>query len=211
MVASQLNDHIMKALKTSESLSTDPDFVPIGFFGKDKAVTRIPDTQKSSYYNLVLGNVIDTGILDQQRENRVFRYLDLRAGLSMGMPRTRPFWKNSPYYWQDGIAPLYGLKYAQVRLRRNQPDHAIVTLYGWLAHGMTRDSCIHGEGVRYSGGDANGRFFHLPPNSTSAANWLTLLRFLMIQEWDLDHNGQFETLRLLDATTRQWLSDGKTL
>lgn len=211
MVASQLNDHIMKALKTSESLSTDPDFVPIGFFGKDKPVTRIPDTQESSYYNLVLGNVIDSGILDQQRENRVFRYLDLRAGLSMGMPRTRPFWKNSPYYGQDGIAPLYGLKYAQARLRRDQPDHAIVTLYGWLAHGMTRDSCIHGEGVRYSGGDANGRFFHLPPNSTSAANWLTLLRFLMIQEWDLDHNGQFETLRLLDATPRQWLSDGKTL
>ena len=159
MVASQLNDHIIKALKIFESLSTDPDFVPIGFFGKDKAVTRIPDTQESSYYNLVLGNVIDTGILDQQRENRVFRYLDLRTGLSMGMPRTRPFWKNSPYYGQDGIAPLYGLKYAQARLRRDQPDHAIVTLYGWLAHGMTRDSCIHGEGVRYSGGDANGRFF----------------------------------------------------
>ena len=73
MVASQLNDHIIKALKISESLSTDPDFVPIGFFGKDKAVTRIPDTQESSYYNLVLGNVIDTVILDQQRENRVFR------------------------------------------------------------------------------------------------------------------------------------------
>ena len=48
MVASQLNDHIIKALKISESLSTDPDFVPIGFFGKDKAVTRIPDTRNQA-------------------------------------------------------------------------------------------------------------------------------------------------------------------
>ena len=210
-VAMQLRNAIMKALAESEKLHNDPDFVPIGFFGKDAPVARIPDTQQSSYYNLVLGNVLESGILDESRESSVFRYLENRAGLSMGMPRTRPFWKNSPYYGQDGIAPLYGLKYAQARLKRNQPDHAIATLYGWLAHGMTRGSFIHGEGVRFAGGDTRGRYFHLPPNSTSSANWLTLLRFLMIQEWDFNNDQDYETLRLLDATPRAWLADGQTL
>lgn len=210
-IAIQLRNAIMKALAESEKLHNDPDFVPIGFFGKDAPVARIPDTQQSSYYNLVLGNVIESGLLEQDRESAIFRYLENRAGLSMGMPRTRPFWKNSPYYGQDGIAPLYGLKYAQARLRRNQPDHAIATLYGWLAHGMTRDSFIHGEGVRFAGGDDRGRYFHLPPNSASTANWLTLLRFLMIQEWDLNNDQDHETLRLLDATPRAWLADGKEL
>lgn len=210
-VALKLHRNIIKALEESESLDHDPEFVPIGFFGKDSSVQRIPDTQASSYYNLVLGNVIDSGILDQDRESRVFRYLENRAGLSMGMPRTRPFWKNSPYYGQDGIAPLYGLKYAEARLRRNQPDHAIAMLYGWLAHGMTRESFIHGEGVRYTGGDSQGRYFHLPPNSTSAANWLSLLRMLILQELDLNHDFEYETLRLLDATPRAWLADGREL
>lgn len=209
--AATLKLNIMKALESSEKLSDDPDFVPIGFFGKDKPVQRIPDTQLSSYYNLILGNVIDSGILDRTREDKIFRYLEQRAGLSLGMPRTKPFWKTSPYYDQDGIVPLYGLKYAQARLRRDQPDHAVATLYGWLAHGMTRHSFIHGEGVRYTGGDKNGRFFHLPPNSTSSANWLTLLRFLMVHEIDFNNDSNFDTLRLLDAVPRAWLADGRRL
>jgi hypothetical protein len=32
-----------------------------------------------------------------------------------------------------------------------------------------------------------------------------------VQDWDLDDNGQPETLRLLFATPRRWLEDGKSI
>lgn len=207
--AESLRKNIVRALEESEKLYQDPDFVPIGFFGKDKPVARLPDTQLSSYYNLVMGNVLDSGILNREREDKVVRYLESRAGLSMGLPRTRPFWPNSPYFGQDGVAPLYGLRHAVMRIDRDEPDHALVTLYGWLAHGMTRQGFVHGEGVRYTGGDAQGRYFHLPPNATSAANWLTLLRQLVIHEQDADSDANYDTLRLLDATPPAWMEDEK--
>ena len=209
--AETLHKYIIKALETSEKRYNDPDFVPIGFFGKDQPVKRVPDTQLSSYYNLIMGNVLDCGILGPDREAKVIRYLENRAGFSMGLPRTRPFWPNSPYFGQDGVAPLYGLRYSWTRLRLDQPDHALVTLYGWLAHGMSRQGFVHGEGVRYTGGDADGRYFHLPPNSCSSANWLTLLRFLLVAEWDTNFDATYDTLRLLDATPPAWMEDQKRI
>src|SRR5439155_17104792 len=37
------------------------------------------------------------------------------------------------------------------------------------------------------------------------------LRYLLVQEWDLDADGHHETLRLLYATPRAWLADGKEI
>jgi hypothetical protein len=34
---------------------------------------------------------------------------------------------------------------------------------------------------------------------------------LLVQDWDLDDDGEPETLRLLFATPRRWLEDGKTI
>src|SRR5207253_1283073 len=67
------------------------------------------------------------------------------------------------------------------------------------------------EGSRFRHGDANGRSFYLPPNSTSNAAWLVALRYLLIQDWDLDEDGQPDTIRLLFGAPRAWLADGKKI
>ena len=41
--------------------------------------------------------------------------------------------------------------------------------------------------------------------------FLTTLRYLLVQDWDLDDDGRPETLRLLDAIPPRWLADGQTL
>jgi hypothetical protein len=51
----------------------------------------------------------------------------------------------------------------------------------------------------------------LPPNSASNAAWLVTLRNLLVQDWDLDGDARPDTLRLLFATPRRWLEDGKTI
>jgi hypothetical protein len=50
---------------------------------------------------------------------------------------------------------------------------------------------------------------YLPPNSAANANFLQQLRYLLVQDYDLNDDGRSETLRLLFATPRAWLADGK--
>jgi len=41
--------------------------------------------------------------------------------------------------------------------------------------------------------------------------FLTTLRYLLVQDWDLDGDGRAETLRLLYAAPGRWLRDGAVL
>jgi hypothetical protein len=106
---------------------------------------------------------------------------------------------------------LYGLRYQLALLRRDDRERAIVGFYGHLAHGMTRGTFLGGEGSRFLHGDAQGRSFYLPPNAASSAAWLTTLRYLLVQDWDLDQDARPETLRLLFAAPRRWLLDGQEI
>src|SRR5262249_32124669 len=68
-----------------------------------------------------------------------------------------------------------------------------------------------GEGSRFFHGDADGRSFYLPPNSAANAAFLTVLRSLLVQDWDADDDGRPETLHLLRGAPGRWLKDGAVL
>ena len=127
----------------------------------------------------------------------------------MGMIRSRP----NPTFWTGphSINPLYGLRRTLTLLRRDEVDAALVGFYGMLAQGMTRDTFIGGEGCSLTPLDEGGRLFYCPPNSASNGFFLWMLRCLLVQDWDLNDDGDPETLRLLFATPRQWLENGKTI
>ena len=59
--------------------------------------------------------------------------------------------------------------------------------------------------------DPHGRPMYLPPNASGNALFLDLLRNLLVQDDDSDSDGAPDTLRLLFATPRAWLEDGKTI
>src|SRR5206468_7399622 len=96
-------------------------------------------------------------------------------------------------------------------LERDEPDRALVTFYGKLAQGMTRDTFIDGESSGIEPLDEFGRQMGLPPNSTANAEFLLLLRYLLVQDYDTDDDGRADTLRLCFATPRRWLEDGKEI
>ena len=116
-------------------------------------------------------------------------------------------------FWtsEHRVNPLYGTRYALDTLRRDDPDRALVSFYGLLAQGFTRNTFVIGEGCALEPLDARGRFFYCPPNSAGNAYFLSLLRNLVVQDWDTDDDGRPDTLRLLHATPRAWLEDGKTI
>ena len=80
-----------------------------------------------------------------------------------------------------------------------------------LAQGFTPNTFVSGEGCSLSSIDAGGRFLYCPPNSAANAHFLSLLRNLLVQDCDLDDDGRPETLRLLFATPKRWLADGKEI
>ena len=203
---------VLAAVEKSLRRETAPPFVPVALLGDEPAHDPITATRIGSYWNLVINDVIGSGIFPPGTEEETWipRYLETHGGLCMGMIRSggtaHGFWTGA-----DRTNPLYGTRYVLDALRRDDPERAIVSFYGMLAHGLTRNTFIGGEGAALAPVDEGGRFFYCPPNSASNAHLLTILRNLLVQDFDLDDDGRPETLRLLFATPRRWLADGESI
>ena len=128
----------------------------------------------------------------------------------MGMTRSgaadHTFWTGP-----ERTNPLYGTRYVVDALRRDDPERALVSFYGMLAHGFTRNTFVGGEEYALEPLDEGGRLFYCPPNSAANSHFLAMLRYLLLQDFDLDDDGMPETLRLLFATPKRWCEDGKRL
>jgi hypothetical protein len=207
-VASEYRDAIIRAVGASERRDVKPPFIPVALHFDEPAHDPLTATRMGSYYNLMCPYIIGSEVFGQssEREDWLIGYLENHGAIAMGMIRSTPH--QGQFNGEPGVNPLYGLRYALALLRRDAREKAITGFYGQLAQGMTRDTFIGGEGSRFLHGDANGRSFYLPPNSSSNAAWLVTLRNLLVQDWDLSEDGKPDTLRLLYAAPRRWLLDG---
>jgi len=209
--AAAYREAILEAVARSERRDAEPPFIPIALLADEPAHDPLTATRTGSYYNLMAPYVIGSEIFGQgaEREDWLLGYLENHGAISMGMIRSMPH--QGQFKGEPGVNPLYGLRYQLALLRRDEREKALTGFYGQLAQGMTRGTFIGGEGSRFLHGDACGRSFYLPPNSTSNAAWLVTLRYLLVQDWDLDEDGKPETLRLLYAAPRRWLMDGRRI
>ena len=202
---------IVDAAARSERHETEPPFIPLALLAGEAPFDPLTATRLGSYYDLMAPYVIGSGVFGpgSQRETWLIDYLRRHGGLAMGMIRSTPH--QGEFDGQPGVNVLYGLRYMQALLRRDDRRHALAGFYGQLAQGMTRDTYIGGEGSRFLHGDRFGRSFYLPPNSAANAMFLETLRYLLVQDWDLDDDGRPETLHLLFAAPGRWLADGRRL
>jgi hypothetical protein len=186
--------------------------VPVALFSDEPAHTPIVRSRIGSYWNIIIGYTIGSGIfpVGSPEESWIPRYQEQHGGLFMGMVRSGGdefnFWPS-----EHRVNPLYGTRYALDTLRRDDPERALVSFYGMLAQGFTRNTFVSGEGAALTPYDAGGRVFYCPPNSAANAHFLSLLRHLLVQDWDLSDDGKPDTLRLLFATPRRWLEDGQAI
>jgi hypothetical protein len=208
----ELRPKLIDAVMRSVRPETSPPFVPIALLDKEAIHDPITATRIGSYWNLIINYVIGSRIFPSgsEEESWIPHYLETHGGLCMGMIRAGGAQNN---FWTgpDRINPLYGTRYTLDVLRRDDPERALVCLYGMLAQGFTRNTLVAGEGGTLAPVDDGGRFFYCPPNSAGNAHFLSMLRNLLVQDWDLDDDGEPETLRLLFATSRRWLEDGKNI
>jgi hypothetical protein len=208
--AAEFRKAILAAVEKSECRDTKPPFIPMALLADEKPYDPLCATRKGSYYDLIAPYVIGSGVFGygSQREDWLIGYLQQHGGIAMGMIRCEPH--QGQFNGQPGVNVLYGLRYILALLRRDDRERALVGFYGQLAQGMTRDTFIGGEGSRFVHGDKYGRSFYLPPNSASNAMFLITLRYLLVQDWDLNDDGKPDTLRLLYGVPRRWLKDGAT-
>jgi hypothetical protein len=211
-VARKFRATVLDAITRSTRHETTPPFIPSALLSDEPLHDPILRSRIGSYWNIIIGYTIGSGIFPpgDPRETWIPRYQETHGGLFMGMLRSGGdefnFWTGS-----DRVNPLYGTRYALDTLRRDDPERALVSFYGMLAQGFTRNTFVSGEGASLPPVDERGRIFYCPPNSAANAHFLSLLRNLLVQDWDLDDDGRPDTLRLLFATPRRWLEDGKTI
>ena len=211
--AAQFHKAVMAALDKSIDRSVDPPFVPLALFGAEKPYDLIFKHRMASYWNIMSKYVLTSGLfpIESDYADMILRYTQQRGGLVMGMHRTAV---NLTTWWvgDRGINDLYGMRYALALLQRDEPDRALVSFYGKLAHGFTRDTFVGCEGSSIMPAYGDGRQMYLPPNSAANASFQQQLRYLLVQDYDTERNdGRADALRLLFATPRKWLADGNEI
>jgi hypothetical protein len=203
---------ITRALDKAIDRSIQPPFVPLSLNGDEKPYAFIPGERMGGYWNIMMQYVLGSAVfrVDSDVANDFLHYMQQRGGTVMGMLSTHGETTN---YWlaTRKINDLYGMRYALALLQRDEPDRALISFYGKLAQGFTRDTFIGGEGSDIVPLDAFGRQMYLPPNSAANSNFLQQLRYLLVQDYDTDDDTQPDTLRLLFATPRRWLADGQAI
>lgn len=209
--AQALRQAILAAVARSENHAIVPPFVPNAFFGAEQPYEMLTASKLGSYWCLVMPYALESHVLDAApgKAAWILDYLQRHGGLALGMIRFHQ--KSGLFANQRGVDDLYSLGYADELLRRDQADRALVTFYGKLAQGLTRDTFIGGEASGLDPLDEHGRGLYLPPNSAGNGLFLCILRNLLVQDRDTDHDGQPDTLRLLFATPRPWLEQGKVI
>lgn len=209
--AAPLRSAVVAAVEKSEDKKTSPPFIPNALFGEEKAYDMLTATKLGSYWNLLIPYVLGSGVfgVNAEREGWIIDYLQQHGGIAMGMIRFHI--DSSPPDYSTGLDDLYGIRYTQALLRRDEPERALVSFYGKMAQGMTRDTFISAEGTGLVALDRHGRAMSMPPNSSANALFLTTLRELLVQDQDMDDDGKPDTLRLLFATPRRWMRDGAVI
>jgi hypothetical protein len=210
--AAEYRKIILDLIAKSWNNSTTLPFLPMALGGEEKPYDPITSARMGGYWNIMMQYVLGSGVFTPESEtaDRVVQYLQQHGGHIMGMLSSHA---DANLYWMAGrkVNDLYGMRYALLMLCRDEPDRALVSFYGKLAHGFTRDTFIGGEGSDIVPLDANGRLMYLPPNSAANANFLQQLRYILVQDYDLNDDGRAETLRLAFATPRGWMKSGSRI
>ncbi|MCC6442961.1 MAG: hypothetical protein IT210_05820 [Armatimonadetes bacterium] len=204
-------DSVRAAIAGSMRKDLKPPFLPGALISDEKAYDTLTESIRASYYNLVVWYFLHSELYGPFDEpvDALIRYAQRHGGFLLGLVR---FDQHSDLYTGGGFDDLYGLPYMIELLRRGEIDDFLVSFYGKLAHGMTRDTFINAEVTGwYPIPGETGRRLYLPPNSSANAAFLIPFRHMLLMETDANRDGLPDALRLLSGAPRPWLADGKSI
>lgn len=219
-LADSLRNRLLRAVNESKTLLSDGSiFLPTELFTKAKPApyAMITASKYGSYWNLCFPYVAASGFLDRELVSGYYQYLKNCGAFFLGMVRFNyypvaigDYRKDGlPGYKTTGVDNVYGLNISRVIAMMDDPDRLVLSLYAKLAHGMTRNTFISGEGDTV--GPYPGEYYrtsYLSPSSFNNSWFLLMLRLMLVYETEGEMGAPVE-LHLAHSTPRGWLAQGK--
>ena len=158
--------------------------------------------------------------MDGQAIGRILDYMHGHGGLFLGLMRFNYYptpigsyrADGLPGYRTTGVDNVYLPSYIRMVAAQGDAERQILSFYGKLAHGMTRNTYVSGEGATL--GAEPGVYYRScygTPCSANNTTFLLNLRLMLVRESFNHETGVPEGLFLAQATPRAWLEDGKTI
>jgi len=218
--AEQLKTAVLKAVNTSKIDMDDGSlFMPCPLLESFAPHDPITATKAGTYWNLRIPTFLRSGIIDPRGKEtgRILQYLFNHGSRFLGLTRCNyypvaigSYRKGGlPGYRTTGADNVYGVALIETLAEQDRADQIVLSLYGKLAHGMSRGTFIAGEGDSFDA-DRRYRSFYLPPNSTNNCLFLKIVHDMLIFN-HVDEQGVPEELLLAHFTPRGWLEDGKEI
>ena len=208
VLADRLGAGLRHAVRGSQQRLPDGSlFIPMRLLDDERPYASVVEERSGSYWNLVAPYALASGLLDRGQREGALRYILRHGSRLLGLVRAGGYalYGRSAVFPTSGTDQVYGLNAARFLASVDEPDQLVLSLYGHLAAGMTRDTFVSGEAASVAPlGGRRERSMYLPPNSASNAALLETLRLMLVQEQD-------DGLRLAYATPRAWLRVGKEI
>jgi hypothetical protein len=195
-------------------------FVPNRLYADLPVFDPITATRDGSYWNLCMPYAFSSGFWDPAGDEmqRILRFVHHHGGTFLGLlrfnyypvPVGRYRADGLPGYATTGVDNVYLPNYLRAVADQDDADRLILSFYGMLAHGMTRDTYMSGEGDTL-GVQPPYEFRSSYGSACSANNSAKLLglRLLLLRETFARDSGRPQDLHLAPALPRAWLEDGR--
>jgi hypothetical protein len=188
-------------------------FVPSTLTDPPAPYRRLTSTRDGSYWNLVMPYAFASGFFRPNAADTagILRYLANHGSRILGVTRSDAHIAYGRHLVGDGLGTVYVLNQSRFLADADVPDELVLTLYGMLAAGMTRDTFVSGEAVSLLPvGTAYYRTMYMPPNLGANSSFLETLKLMLVHE-RRGLRGAPRGLDLAFSTPRGWLADGKTI
>ncbi len=212
--AADFRKAILDAVERSVVPDSDQVFIPLGLLGDEEPINPLGTSMKASYYNIVISALLWSGIFpgDSPRPAQIAEYQEHRRGIMLGLLRMGRAPGEESYCNRMGINDVYGFPRHLYLLSIGQVDKFLLAFYSKLAHTFARDTFVGCEGTSvFPVPGETWRRMGMPPNSYANANFLQMLRHMLVMEKDPDDDGREEELWLTPGTPRAWLDPGKEI
>jgi hypothetical protein len=213
--AARLERGLRRAISASQERLPDGSlFLPMRLLDSEQPYRIVVEQRLGSYWNLVAPYALASGLFAPggPQARGALRYLELHGGRLLGVVRAGAYALYGPdAYPASGTNQVYNTSLVRALADNDEADQLVLTLYGSLAVGMTRDTFVAGEAASVA--PLRGtpyRAMYLPPNSGANAAFLETARTLLVHE-TRDARGAPNGLRLAYATPRGWLRQGKRI
>jgi hypothetical protein len=215
-LAARLGPAIRRAVAASQRRLPDGSlFVPVRLLDDEQPYDTVTETRLGSYWNLVMPYALASRIFPpgSTQARGIYRYMLLHGSRLLGLVRAGAYalyGRNAPPS-SSGTDEVYGINVARFLADNDEADQLVLSLYGDLAAGMTRETFVGGEAASVAPlGGERARATYLPPNAAASAAFLETLRLMLVHE-TADPAGRPRGLELAFATPRAWLTPGKRI